>query len=61
MNENNLTITELQDSVNHIFECESKINRLQSHVASLTAEMVLVEHLLKAFQILDSHDPFDVN
>lgn len=59
--ENNLTISEVEEHVNVFFE--SHIDTIPSNhlYSSMCAEMILGQHLLKAFQILDSQMPFGVN
>lgn len=58
--ESELNIQDVENSVNYFFDTE----RYQGLVATMLAvdtEMILAEHLCRAFQILDSQTPFSVN
>jgi hypothetical protein len=55
---NNITLNDIQSSVNQYLSLDSEFSVLRSE---LNAEMVLVEHLAKAFQLLDMANPFGIN
>lgn len=54
-------VAELEESVKHFFECDEKIKNLQSQLLEIENEMFFCKQLAKAFQLLDSSNPFDVN
>lgn len=59
MNENSFNISELQKSVNLIFECHENTNGLQSEFSAIAAEMVLIDHLMVGLKILDVNNCFE--
>jgi hypothetical protein len=60
MNENNFNISELQKSVNLIFECHENMNGLQSELSAMRAEMILIDHLTDGIKRLDVNKSFDL-
>jgi hypothetical protein len=48
-----ITIQQLENSLNHIFECQQKEAKLELLKATIDAEWVLLEHTVRAFQIID--------
>lgn len=49
----NTTLQNLEFDVNDIFECQEKVLELESQRKYFDAEMVLMQHLARAFQLLD--------
>lgn len=59
-NDTAISITDIRDFVNRIFECHSKITTLQNRIAKVDAELSLVKQLIKGLEIVDSANPFEV-
>lgn len=47
------TLQELENSINKIFECDQKIGELELEEAAVKAERKLLNHMMKAFQLID--------
>jgi hypothetical protein len=52
-NSTNITIAQLQNSVNKIFECQQNEVDLHLNQTRPNAEEVLLQHLAKALQLID--------
>ncbi len=52
---NGASVTNLQNCVQQIFECDENIEDLQSKITLTKAETILIQHLNRAIDILDLH------
>lgn len=49
----NISLLELENSVNKVFECQQKQVALELQNSTMQTEWLLMQHMLKAFQLID--------